>query len=152
MQEECDRWKVGHAPLCDCNYRGTSGRMEKTGAVDLWGRSVGYNMRCVTFIGDGDSAVHLAVTSMNGDSAPRHHLCLEGEGSWCFIKKAEAKGTPPKSHKEMLVHFSLGAEELKLGENVYKRLTTDENMTICLRGKTQNRKESLHLPKTLKTI
>ena len=53
-------------------------------------------------------------------------------------------GTPPKSHKEMLVSFTLGTEELKLVENVYKRLTSDENMMKCLRGKTQNPNESLH--------
>lgn len=43
----------------------------------------------------------------------------------------------------MKVSFTLPNEQLDLVKRVYERLTTDEIMKRCLRGLTQNPKESV---------
>ena len=44
-----------HKADCLSNYTGSSPVMEPHGAIILWKRSLDYNLRYVTFIGDGDS-------------------------------------------------------------------------------------------------
>ena len=44
-----------HQHQCEANYAGTSPSTEARGAVTLWKRSLDYNLRYLTFIGDGDS-------------------------------------------------------------------------------------------------
>lgn len=78
------------------------------------------------------------------DENPKHNLCPKSEESWCFYQKALSKGNTPPSHSTMKIKFRLDPEGLRLVEDVYKRLTTDDMMTRCLRGKTQNPNESLH--------
>ena len=78
------------------------------------------------------------------DANPCHHLCPKSEQSWCFYEKAKAKGETPPSHTTMRVKFDLAPEQLENVKKVYTRLTTDEMMTRCMRGKTQNANESLH--------
>ena len=92
------------------------------------------------------------------DANPTHDLCPKRADSWCFYQNALANGREPEPHaKKMQVYFHLEPHELQLVKNVYERLTSDENMIKCLRGKTQNPNESLHAiiwihcPKHLKT-
>ena len=44
-----------HQHQCQANYTGSSPSMEMHGAVILWKWSLDYNLRYLTFIGDGDS-------------------------------------------------------------------------------------------------
>lgn len=78
------------------------------------------------------------------DENPNHDLCPKSEKSWCFYQEALSKGNTPPSHSTMKIKFQLDREGLRLVEDVYKRLTTDDMMMRCLRGKTQNPNESLH--------
>lgn len=50
-----------HQHHCGANYTGSSPSMEAHGAVALWQRSLEYNLRYLTFIGDGDSHSKVSV-------------------------------------------------------------------------------------------
>ena len=76
------------------------------------------------------------------DDAPTHHLCPPGDESWCFFKRAEAKGTEPESHqvkRETYIRVEI-REEL---EKIYEKYSRDELLSRFT-GKTQNANESLH--------
>ena len=78
------------------------------------------------------------------DENPQHDKCPKNENSWCFYNKSIARGETPPSHSKMKVYFHLGEAELQQVKAVYERLTSDELMTRCLQGMTQNRNEHLH--------
>lgn len=239
-QEEFDQWKEGHAPLCDINYKGTSGGMEPAAAQRMLQRSLQSGFRYINIISDGDSSTIIAIKSLNNNTGPygaehqivkeecvnhvskrlgtglrnllkqtaveviggkrkrktmggknkltehvitrlqhyfgisvrrktgttvsemrddilasyyhcsstdtksNHELCPKTKDSWCFYQEAIANGKEPKSHKDMKIHFELTDDQLALVKGVYDRLTTDDMMLKCLRGKTQNPNESLH--------
>lgn len=66
---------------CDENYDGSSGGMEASAALELWGRSTDYGMEYRTFVSDCDSSAYRAVCDMNGGKGPY------GEGN--KVEKAE---------------------------------------------------------------
>lgn len=78
------------------------------------------------------------------DENPRHDHCPPGEKSWCFYRRAEAKGDIPASHKAMKVKFTLDPPERKQVLQVYMDLTKDDLLIKCMMGKTQNPNEALH--------
>lgn len=79
------------------------------------------------------------------DEAPNHGYCPEGVNSWCFYRKSESMGEAPDSHRDMNLYFaSIPAETRRLIYKIYADLTTDELLTRCIRGLTQNTNESLH--------
>ncbi|KAK8721695.1 hypothetical protein OTU49_012515 [Cherax quadricarinatus] len=80
----------------------------------------------------------------SSDTNPQHHLCPTGPNSWCFYQKAVAANITPPSHNTMKVHFQLDPAYFKEVHDIYKELTTDDMMTRCLKGRTQNPNESLH--------
>ena len=82
----------------------------------------------------------------SSDKFPMHDDCPEGADSYCFIKKHEAAGTqgPPPSHSIMQVRCQLNEENRDLVRNVYSDLCTDDLLSRCLGGKTQNPNESFH--------
>ncbi|KAK3883818.1 hypothetical protein Pcinc_011881 [Petrolisthes cinctipes] len=88
------------------------------------------------------SFYHCSATDKNASF--HHRLCPKEKDSWCFYNRALANGDTPKSHSEMNVHFELDDEGLNLVKQVYDRLTTDDMMMKCMRGKTPNTNESLH--------
>ena len=56
--EFLDWWEV-HQADCHVNYHGSSGAMEKEGAMRIWHRSVEkYKLRYTTMISDGDSSTY----------------------------------------------------------------------------------------------
>ena len=70
-----------------------------------------------------------------------------GEAFSFYGKKKKEKSkvkTPMPSHKHMKVSFSLPPEDMKKVEAVYKRLTANDLLKRCLKGKTQNPNESFH--------
>ena len=73
------------------------------------------------------------------DEHPRHHLCPEGETSWCKWQKAKAKGSV-YTHKKP----PLPAPIVKLLQPIYNRLGSAALLERCLGGYTQNPNESLH--------
>ena len=36
---------------------------------------------------------------LSSDNKPQHHLCPEGEMSWCFFQRAKARGEEPRKHR-----------------------------------------------------
>ncbi|GFT19638.1 uncharacterized protein TNCV_2535081 [Trichonephila clavipes] len=76
------------------------------------------------------------------DKKPMHGKCPEGESSWCFYKRAIAKGETPGSHSSMRTYLSpLVVEKIM---PVYQRLASDTILGRFVAGKTQNSNESLH--------
>ncbi|GFX65825.1 uncharacterized protein TNCV_2043581 [Trichonephila clavipes] len=76
------------------------------------------------------------------DKKPMHGECPEGESSWCFYKRAIAKGETPGSHSSMKTYLSPQVVEKIMP--VYQRLASDTILERCVAGKTQNSNESLH--------
>ena len=67
-----EEWKKKHAPVCEINHFGSSGSMEKEGAIEMFLRSVEkHNLHYTEYIGDGDTnsfaAVVRAVAEKFGD-------------------------------------------------------------------------------------
>lgn len=58
------RLEKHHQKSCLANFSGSSGMMEVTGAVNIFGRSVpNYNVRYLEYLGDGDSKAYSEVCS-----------------------------------------------------------------------------------------
>ncbi|GFU81655.1 uncharacterized protein TNCV_993501 [Trichonephila clavipes] len=64
------------------------------------------------------------------------------ESSWCFYKRAVAKGETPGSHSSMRTYLSPQVVEKIMP--VYQRLASYTILERCVAGKTQNSNESLH--------
>ena len=73
------------------------------------------------------------------DEQPRHHLCPEGENSWCKWQKSKAKGIE-YTHKRPPLPSAI----VKLLQPIYSRLGSKTLLERCLAGYTQNPNESLH--------
>lgn len=71
------------------------------------------------------------------DEYPRHHLCSEGETTWC---KWQAKA---KRNTNTLKRTPLPALIMKLLQPIYNRLGSAMLLERCLGGYTQNPNESL---------
>ncbi|GFS69489.1 uncharacterized protein TNCV_3893691 [Trichonephila clavipes] len=87
------------------------------------------------------SLMHCSSTN----KTPMHGKCPEGESSWCFYKRAIAKGEIPGSHSSMRTYLSPQVVEKIMP--VYQRLASDTILERCVAGKTQNSNDSLHLAK-----
>lgn len=57
--------------------------MDAAAALEMWGRSLSYNMQYETFVSDGDSSALLAVCAMNEGKGPY--------GDECKVQKIECK-------------------------------------------------------------
>ncbi|GFY03696.1 uncharacterized protein TNCV_3666071 [Trichonephila clavipes] len=75
------------------------------------------------------------------DKKPMHGKCPEGESSWCFYKRAIAKGEIPRSHSSMRTYLSPQIVEKIMP--VYQRLASDTILERCVAGKTQNSNEKV---------
>ncbi|GFT90534.1 uncharacterized protein TNCV_1663801 [Trichonephila clavipes] len=84
------------------------------------------------------SLMHFSST----DKKHMHGKCPEGELSWCFFKRAIAKGETLGSHSSMRTYLSPQVVEKIMP--VYQRLASDTILERCVAGKTQNSNESLH--------
>ncbi|XP_069175869.1 uncharacterized protein [Procambarus clarkii] len=78
------------------------------------------------------------------DEKPQHMHCPKGKDSWCFYQQDIANGKTTRSHKIMKVHFQLPSSHMTEVMKIYYNLVSEDNMTKCLKGKTQNPNESLH--------
>ncbi|GFV16866.1 uncharacterized protein TNCV_3363631 [Trichonephila clavipes] len=76
------------------------------------------------------------------DKKPMQGKCPEGESSWCFYRRAIAKGETPGSHSSMRTYLLPQVVEKFMP--VYQRLASDTILERCVAGKTQNSNESLH--------
>lgn len=81
--------------------------------------------------------------SISTDAKPQHKKCPPGEDSWCFFQSALARGKKPGPHKDW-VKTPINEEHLIKILPIYQRLATDELLTRCVRGLTQNSNEALH--------
>ena len=72
-QNASESWKKSHAEICMVNHEGSSGAMEKEGAIEMFLRSIEkHNLRYTKYVGDGDSSafgsVKEALKEKYGDS------------------------------------------------------------------------------------
>ncbi|GFU19101.1 uncharacterized protein TNCV_4397041 [Trichonephila clavipes] len=81
--------------------------------------------------------------SISTDKNPMHMKCPPGKDSWCFYRRALAKGEKPAPHK-----FNIGTpinpDYLTKIVPIYQRLASDSLLKGCARCLTQNSNESLH--------
>ena len=64
--EEEEEWRVKHELICDKNHVGSAGKMEPAGTDVIFRRSEElYNLRCVNYLGDGDSKSFFALKNAN---------------------------------------------------------------------------------------
>ena len=78
------------------------------------------------------------------DDSPAHHMCPEGEETWCFYNKLihQNKDVPAGIHNKKIRHpIRKDIKEELL--QVYKRFCSDELLSRCS-GFTQNANESLN--------
>ena len=110
--------------------------MEHEEAKRLWSGLKDFNLRYVTFLGDGNYGLAIrrsVCTSMSTmrnsiwavfmhqistDQDPHHFFCPKEYTSWCFYNKALAKGDTPVPHSSK---SSLYLAKLSEGEQEYVR-------------------------------
>ena len=78
------------------------------------------------------------------DDRPVHHMCPEGENSWCSYNKAKA-GNKLDECKHCLDPIPQAIVQLL--KPIYNRLGSRLLLSLCLLGHTQNANESLHSTK-----
>ena len=70
-----EEWKKTHAPNCAVNHVGSSGAMERDGAIEIFTCSIEkHNRRYTTYVGDGDSSSYVAVKKATEDKYEIIHL------------------------------------------------------------------------------
>lgn len=77
------------------------------------------------------------------DNKPELCNCPTGKESWCFYQRAIAEGRIPESHGDRI---KTPLSEVTVAKMIplYTRLSTDDLLTRCLAGRTQNANEALH--------
>ena len=73
------------------------------------------------------------------DESPHHHLCPEGETSWCGYQRDLANGTRLYHHDHPLPEAV--AEEIR---PIFDALSAESLLQSCLHGGTQNQNESFN--------
>lgn len=74
------------------------------------------------------------------DENPQHDKCPPGEDSWCSWQKAKATGTLDEhKHKPPMSEIVFSAVK-----PIYEELTSDDLLTRCIGGFTQNSNESFN--------
>ncbi|KAK3915688.1 Serine/threonine-protein kinase-like protein CCR2 [Frankliniella fusca] len=77
------------------------------------------------------------------DTKHNHTYCPTGKESYCFFNKRKAQRCKDKgSHDKMPLQLNEKVFQAILP--VYKRLSSDELLSRCTKGQTQNANESLH--------
>ena len=67
-QNASEEWKITHAPNCAVNHVGSSGAMERDGAIESFTRAIEkHNLRYTTYVGDGNSSSYAAVKKATED-------------------------------------------------------------------------------------
>lgn len=72
------KWFESHKPKCQCNYVGSSPRMEVVAAERIWSRSEIFGFRYTTLVSDGDAKTltHLNTHKIYGDIEIQKVECL----------------------------------------------------------------------------
>ena len=78
------------------------------------------------------------------DDRPVHHMCPEGENSWCSYNKAKA-GNELDEYKHGF--DPIPQTVVQLLKPIYNRLSSQLLLSLCLLRHTQNANESLHSTK-----
>ena len=91
--------------------------------------------------------------STSTDEDPHHLRCPEGEESWCFFRRAEARGEDPGPHAQHC-GTAITRQVATALIPIYQRFSSSVLLKRILHGKTQNVNEALnnliwvHCPKT----
>lgn len=80
------------------------------------------------------------------DKAPAHQFCPHSTNSWCFYNRAKALNQKPKTHSSKNLFLSrISSDNLEYIKGIYRDLAVPELLRRCLKGKSQNLNESLHV-------
>ncbi|GFU76702.1 uncharacterized protein TNCV_1495981 [Trichonephila clavipes] len=137
-------WYEGHKSECQINHTGSSSSMEMEAAAILWQRSIKEcNMRYTCILSDGDSKTfqHLMSLNIYGKGKP----IKKRNVSTIFQaprNRALANEESPESHSVMKT--KLTEEVVAKILPVYQRLASNEILSRCTSGKSQNANESLN--------
>jgi len=77
--------------------------------------------------------------SRSTDNDPHHHLCPNGQRSWCKFNRALALSQPLPTH-----HTTIHPEIARYVLPIFERLSSDSLMQRCHLGATQNQNESFN--------
>ena len=77
----------------------------------------------------------------SSDAHPKHMHCPQRAKSWCFHQRATAEGKKPDAHKD---HETLPSEIGRKLVPIFNRLTNEDLLKRCQRGRAQNTNEFLH--------
>ncbi|GFX11779.1 uncharacterized protein TNCV_4341241 [Trichonephila clavipes] len=119
-------------------------------AAKIWSQSEACGFRYITLLSDGDDKTHKFLNSLkiygpnveilkedvlitiSTDKNPMHMKCPPGKDSWCFYRRALAKGEKPAPHK-----FNIGTpinpDYLTKIVPIYQRLASDSLLIGCAR-------------------
>ena len=136
LRKLVDTAKAGGNPI---SGRGKLTKDKILKIQNYYGKAVKENGHDLVLLKKRIFAILFHLTS--SDDIPRHMHCPPGPTSWCFWQRDTANERQPSSHKE---HETLPAEVGKLLVPLFQRLTDDDLLKRCVRGKTQNSNESFH--------
>ena len=83
------------------------------------------------------------------DDRPVHHMCPEGENSWCSYNKVKA-GNKLDEYKHGFDPIPQAIVQLL--KPIYNRLSSRLLLSLCLLGHNQNANESLHSTKCIEIL
>ncbi|GFV61351.1 uncharacterized protein TNCV_445671 [Trichonephila clavipes] len=128
-------------------------------AAKIWSRSEACGFRYTTLLSDGDAKTHKFLNSLkiygpdveslkeecinhsiSTDKNPMHMKCPPGKDSWCFYRRALAKGENPAPHK-FNIETPINPDYLTKIVPIYQRLASDSLLKGCARCLTQNSNE-----------
>ena len=90
--------KQEHKKVCNINFDGKSGAMEKESAIKIWKRSEQvHKLRYTTFVSDGDSSAYKGVIGMNNGTGPYTKKVIKEE---CVNHVAKRLGTRLRALKK----------------------------------------------------
>ena len=142
--EEYLKWQERHSSKCDVNHEGSSEKMEKQGAVDIFLRSIQTRkLKYTIFGGDGDSASFGSVKDTSSDMYGDTYIVQKGECVGHIQKRmCIALRELKRKHKGMKLH-----DGKKIGgkgrltdviidkiQNYYGQAITDNNSLVYMQN------------------
>lgn len=132
--------RIAKTKLRDGKTLGGKGRLTDARIDSLqvyYGKAIRENVRSLQSMKNAVNAIWHHIRST--DESPQHHLCPEGETSWCGFQRDLANGTELYHHDHPLPEAI--TEEIR---PTFDALSAENLLEACLHGGTQNQNESFN--------